>query len=58
MVEIRLANVDRASLSLRVGTDETSAGPSRSCPAEFSPTFRDIAEIVFAGLCCILRALW
>lgn len=51
MVEMRLANVDSASLSLRVGTDETLAGPSRLCPAEFSPTIRDIVEIIFAGLC-------
>lgn len=59
MVETRLANVDNASLSLRVGTDEAWAGPSPPCPAEPSPTLRDIVEIIyrwsllyFAGSVC------
>lgn len=57
MVEMRLANVDNASLSLRVGTEEDSAGSSRPCFAEISPTLRDIVKIIFAGLCYISWAL-
>lgn len=57
MVEMRLANVDRASLSLRVGADETWAGPSPPCPAEFSPTLRDIVEIIYRWSLFIFRGL-